>query len=162
MIFQGLYFLNTSPIFEGSEIVCSKKTFPPSLLIYIYVGCVRRSSWCPTTLDTLLNNSYEVGTLLHCCTLVWWYKGRKLNGLVFRASLITKDNIAEYLQSQRRKKAILQVPEPFVIRLLNPLWVEKMWKMKQSTSPNAAVRFSEWTIVIFYNGNGTEKPGLKA
>ena len=118
MIFQGLYFLNTSPIFEGSEIVCSKKTFPPSLLIYIYVGCVRRSSWCPTTLDTLLNNSYEVGTLLHCCTLVWWYKGRKLNGLVFRASLITKDNIAEYLQSQRRKKAILQVPEPFVIRLL--------------------------------------------
>ena len=52
-----------------------------------------------------------------CCTIIWWYKGRKLNGLVFRASLITKDNIAEYLQSQRRKKAILQVPEPFVIRL---------------------------------------------
>jgi len=34
-----------------------------------------------------------------------------------RASLITKDNIAEYLQNQRRKKAMLQakLPEPFVI-----------------------------------------------
>lgn len=34
-----------------------------------------------------------------------------------RASLITKDNVAEYLQNQRRKKALLQaqLPEPFVI-----------------------------------------------
>jgi hypothetical protein len=39
----------------------------------------------------------------------------KLSQEELRASLITKDNIAEYLQSQRRKKAILQVPEPFVI-----------------------------------------------
>jgi len=39
----------------------------------------------------------------------------KLSQEELRASLITKDNFAEYLQSQRRKKAILQVPEPFVI-----------------------------------------------
>ena len=38
-----------------------------------------------------------------------------------RASLITKDNVAEYLQNQRIKKAMEQakLPEPFVIRLLD-------------------------------------------
>merc|ERR1719225_52566 len=41
----------------------------------------------------------------------------KLSQEELRASLITKDNVAEYLQSQRHKKAMQQqkVPEPFVI-----------------------------------------------
>jgi len=41
----------------------------------------------------------------------------KLSQEELRASLITKDNVAEYLQNQRRKKAMLQakLPEPFVI-----------------------------------------------
>ena len=32
-----------------------------------------------------------------------------------RASLITKDNVAEYLRNQRREKALNVVPEPFII-----------------------------------------------
>jgi len=41
----------------------------------------------------------------------------KLSQEELRASLITKDNVAEYLQNQRRKKAMEQakLPEPFVI-----------------------------------------------
>ena len=40
----------------GPEVVWSssyQKIFSPSLLIYIYLDCVRRSSWSATTLDTL-------------------------------------------------------------------------------------------------------------
>lgn len=39
----------------------------------------------------------------------------KLSQEEIRASLITKDNVAEYLRNQRQQKAIKQVPEPFVI-----------------------------------------------
>ena len=50
----------------------------------------------------------------------------KLSQEELRASLITKDNVAEYLQNQRRKKAMEQakLPEPFVIRLLESIKVK--------------------------------------
>ena len=46
-------FLKMSPIFVGSETIHIKKTFSLSLLIYIHLPCVKRSSWSATTLETL-------------------------------------------------------------------------------------------------------------
>ena len=37
------------------EVVDIKKIFVPNLLIYIYLHCVRSSSWCATMLATLMN-----------------------------------------------------------------------------------------------------------
>ena len=81
-IFEAIYFLKMSPIFVGSEVVRSslyQKIFSLGLLIYIYLDCVRRSSWFATTLDTLawissmymhfVLNFFKVCTLclvLHC------------------------------------------------------------------------------------------------
>ena len=49
------------------KVVDIKKILVPNLLIYIYLHCVRSSSWCTTMLATLLNTSanYFIPLCLH-------------------------------------------------------------------------------------------------
>jgi len=60
--------------------------------------------------------AFWVALVLATCVVALPTKSQ-LSQEELRASLITKDNVAEYLQNQRRKKAMLQakLPEPFVI-----------------------------------------------
>jgi len=85
------------------------------------------SEFCPSTIlitqAHLVNIGYPfkmkafVVTLVLATSVVALPTPSQLSQEELRASLITKDNVQEYLQSQRNKKAILQaqVPEPFVI-----------------------------------------------
>ena len=78
----------------GPEVVRIKKIFSLSLLIYIYLDCVRRASWSATTLDTLMYvqgsipiasmapNDYFVNSIARGCLaerlcrsklgILWW------------------------------------------------------------------------------------------
>lgn len=60
--------------------------------------------------------AFQVVAVLACALgCIQALPASKLSQEEIRASLITKDNVAEYLRNQRQEKAIGQVPEPFVI-----------------------------------------------